>query len=78
VDWAAWWSAHWEFVLGIVIGGAVGALINWIFYRKAEKPKKLVWDVKSANRIIHAEPTSASASRWSMTIRTWIIRTSPS
>lgn len=56
MDWAAWWAEHWEFVLGIVIGGALGALINWIFYRKAEKPKRLAWEVMSANRIIHAEP----------------------
>jgi gas vesicle protein len=57
-DVAAWWSQYWDFVVGIVIGGVLGFLANWFFYRKSKKSKRLSWEGLSRNRIIQA---SASA-----------------
>jgi hypothetical protein len=52
------WEQHAETVWAI-LGGLIGGIIvtwiiTWIFYRKAEKPKRLAYEVKSSNRIINA------------------------
>jgi hypothetical protein len=49
-----WWTANGELVLGIVLGGIVGVVIQWYFHRRAEKPKRLGWELVSSNRIISA------------------------
>jgi phosphate transport system substrate-binding protein len=54
MDWAAWWAAHDEAVITLVIGAVIGAFINWVFFRRAEKPKRLGWEVMSRNAIIKA------------------------
>jgi hypothetical protein len=54
VGWAAWWAAHDEAVITLVIGAAIGAFANWVFFRKAEKPKVLAYEILSKDRIISA------------------------
>jgi hypothetical protein len=55
VDWAAWWIAHDEAVITLIIGAVIGAFVNWFFFRRAEKPKRLSWEVMSHNPIISAD-----------------------
>jgi len=55
MDWAAWWAAHSEAVITLIVGAAIGAFVNWVFFRKAEKPKRLNWEVMSRNAIISAD-----------------------
>jgi hypothetical protein len=38
----------------LLLGAFLGTLVNWIFYRKAEKPKQLAWTRISGNLIISA------------------------
>jgi hypothetical protein len=52
VDWGAWWGEHGELVLGIVVGGIISAIVSWIYYRKAEKPKRLAYEIRSNSRMI--------------------------
>jgi hypothetical protein len=54
MDWAAWWAAHGEAAIALIVGAVIGAFANWISYRKAEKPKRLGWEVMSMNPIIEA------------------------
>jgi hypothetical protein len=55
VDWAAWWIAHGEAVITLIVGAVIGGIINWVFFRRAEKPKRLSWEVMSRNRLISAD-----------------------
>lgn len=50
MDWAAWWIAHDEAVITLIIGALIGALVNWFFFSRAEKPKRLRWEVMSHNQ----------------------------
>jgi hypothetical protein len=43
MDWAAWWAAHVEAVVSLIVGCLIGGLLNWAFYRKAEKPKRFAY-----------------------------------
>jgi hypothetical protein len=55
---AALWSQYWDFVLGIIIGGLLGFLANWFFYRKSKKSKRLSWEGLTGNRIIQANASA--------------------
>jgi hypothetical protein len=33
-----------EAVITLIIGGVIGAFFNWLFFRKAEKPKLISWE----------------------------------
>jgi hypothetical protein len=54
MDWNAWWDAHGETVWASLAAIVITAVISFIFYRKAEKPKRLGWEVRSKSRIINA------------------------
>jgi hypothetical protein len=54
MDWSAWWAAHGETVWASLAAIVITAVISFIFYRKAEKPKRLGWEVMSKSRIINA------------------------
>jgi hypothetical protein len=41
MDWAAWWADHGEAVINLIVGAVIGGTINWVFFRRAEKPKRL-------------------------------------
>jgi hypothetical protein len=53
MDWAGWWTAHGEAVITLVVGAVLGAFINWVFFRKAEKPKRISWEVMSGSTALH-------------------------
>lgn len=55
MDWGAWWGEHGELVLGIVVGGIISAIVSWIYYRKAEKPKRLAYEIRSNSRMISTD-----------------------
>jgi hypothetical protein len=55
VDWGAWWGEHGELVLGIFVGGIISAIVSWIYYRKAEKPKRLAYEIRSNSRMISTD-----------------------
>ena len=55
MDWGAWWGEHGELVLGIVVGGIIGAIVSWIYYRKAETPKRLAYEIRSNSRMISTD-----------------------
>jgi phosphate transport system substrate-binding protein len=55
VDWVLWWAAHGEAVITLIVGAVIGAFVNWVFFRKSEKPKRLSWEVMSRNAIISAD-----------------------
>jgi hypothetical protein len=48
------WQEYQQTVIDIIVGFVLGALTNWFFYRRAEKPKKLGWTPNSRNLIISA------------------------
>jgi hypothetical protein len=48
------WQDYGSELVFLVIGLVVGTLVNWYFYRRAEKPKRLGWEVMSKSRIINA------------------------
>jgi hypothetical protein len=54
MNFGQWWAEHAESVITLLIGGLLGALANWFFYLRAEKPKLLGWERISAYRIISA------------------------
>ena len=51
---AQWFDDHGEAVITLIVGALLGMLANWFFYRRAEKPKQLGWELVSGNRIISA------------------------
>jgi hypothetical protein len=54
MDWATFWSRHSETVWASLVAIIITLVITWAFYRKAEKPKQLSWQVITANRLIRA------------------------
>jgi hypothetical protein len=54
VDWTAWWAAHGETTWASIVSIIVTAVFGYIFYRRAEKPKRLGWGIMSKSRIINA------------------------
>jgi hypothetical protein len=54
VDWTLFWEQHSETVWATLAAIVVTLVITWIFYRKAEKPKRLGYAVISKNEIIRA------------------------
>ena len=55
MDWGAWWGEHGELVLGIVVGGIIGAIVSWIYYRKAETSKRLAYEIRSNSHMISTD-----------------------
>jgi hypothetical protein len=53
MDWAAW-TAHGEAVITLIVGAVIGWIINWVFFRKAEKPKRLAYELRSMSRMVSA------------------------
>jgi len=54
MDWSAWWVAHGETAWASIISIIVTAAFGYLFYRRAEKPKRLGWGIMSKSRIINA------------------------
>jgi hypothetical protein len=32
MDWAAWWAAHDEAVITLIVGAVIGGFLNWVFF----------------------------------------------
>jgi hypothetical protein len=49
-----WWATYGETIVTLIIGSAIGAFANWVFYRMSEAPKRFAWEFMSVRRLINA------------------------